>query len=226
MEHEPPNPGAAMKSMADELPPEFAAMISPVWRKNEADYWAARDGLLAEYRGRWVGFAGGRVVASGTIPVFVAHAAEEAADAPFVTCVGHEDEPERIRTVRAGYDTGYRGEPLPILTVEFRAAAGTPGVVLDRVIADTGADATTLSWADCRAAGLDRVPGRVGRMGGVGGGSVLSVVFNIWVQIDGREYPCRVHADFAGRERILGRDVLNRLRVLFDGPAGELVVSP
>ncbi len=47
MEHEPPNPGAAMKSMADELPPEFAAMISPVWRKNEADYWAARDGLLA-----------------------------------------------------------------------------------------------------------------------------------------------------------------------------------
>jgi hypothetical protein len=87
-----------MKSMADELPPEFAALISPVWRKNEADYWAARDGLLAEYRGRWVGFAGGRVIASGTSPVLVAHAAEAAADAPVVTCVGHEDEPTELRT--------------------------------------------------------------------------------------------------------------------------------
>lgn len=89
-----------MKSLADDLPPEFAAQISPVWRKKEADYWAARDGLLAEYRNKWVGFAGGKVVASGTRPVEVGHAAEAAADAPFVTCVGHEDEPTRIRSPR------------------------------------------------------------------------------------------------------------------------------
>ena len=29
-----------------------------------------------------------------------------------------------------------------------------------------------------------------------------------------------------GRERILGRDVLNRIDVLFRGPAGEIVVNP
>jgi hypothetical protein len=33
-------------------------------------------------------------------------------------------------------------------------------------------------------------------------------------------------ADFVGNERILGRDVLNRVEVLFRGPAGEVVVNP
>lgn len=226
MDHEPPTPGVAVKSMADELPPEFAALISPAWRKNEADYWAARDGLLAEYRGRWVGFAGGKVVVSGTSPVVVFHAAEEATDAPFVTCVGREDEPTRIRTARSGYDTTYPREPLPVLPVEFRPAPGTAGVVVDRVIADTGADATTLPWSDCRRVPVDRATGRPGRLSGVGGSSVMTVLFRVWVYLDGREYPCLVHANLAGGERILGRDVLNRLRVLFDGPAGELVVNP
>jgi hypothetical protein len=35
-----------------------------------------------------------------------------------------------------------------------------------------------------------------------------------------------LQADFVGQERILGRDVLNRLDVLFRGPAGEVVVNP
>ena len=47
-----------------------------------------------------------------------------------------------------------------------------------------------------------------------------------FVRLDGQDYPCRVQADFAGVERILGRDVLNRLEVLFRGPAGEVVVNP
>jgi len=29
-----------------------------------------------------------------------------------------------------------------------------------------------------------------------------------------------------GRERLLGRDVLNQQRLLFDGPAGQVVVNP
>lgn len=42
----------------------------------------------------------------------------------------------------------------------------------------------------------------------------------IWVLFDGQEYPCRLQADFIGNERILGRDVLNRLEMLF---AAQLV---
>ena len=35
-----------MRSLADALPPEIAGQIHPAWRRNEADYWAARDRLL------------------------------------------------------------------------------------------------------------------------------------------------------------------------------------
>ena len=65
-----------MKSIADQLPPEIARQIHPDRRKNEAAYWAARDQLLDQYRGQWIGFADGKVIASGTSPVTVFHAAE------------------------------------------------------------------------------------------------------------------------------------------------------
>src|SRR5438094_804268 len=75
-----------MKSLADELPPEIAQQIDPEWRKNEAEYWAGRDQLLRQYQGQWIGFADGRVIASGTSPVAVFHAAEASERHPFVTC--------------------------------------------------------------------------------------------------------------------------------------------
>src|SRR5437867_13271659 len=138
-----------MKSLADQLPPEIAGLIHPAWRKNEADYWAARDRLLAQYRDKWIGFADGAVIASGTSPVAVFHAAEESGRHPFVTCVGREDEPCRMRRAGFAYDVAYPGDALPVLPVEFRQTSGAPGVMLDRVIADTGADASALPRADC-----------------------------------------------------------------------------
>ncbi len=86
-----------MKSIADQLSPDIARQLHPDRRKNEAGYWAARDKLLDQYRGQWVGFAGGEVVASGTSPVTVFHAAGSTGLHPFFTCVGREDEPCRIR---------------------------------------------------------------------------------------------------------------------------------
>jgi hypothetical protein len=92
-----------MKSIADQLPPEIARQIHPDRRKNEAAYWAARDQLLDEYRGQWIGFADGRVVASGTSPVTVFQAAEATGLHPFFICVGREDEPCRIRRATFPY---------------------------------------------------------------------------------------------------------------------------
>src|SRR5687768_16486113 len=131
-----------MKSLADELPPEIARQIPSDWRKNEAGYWAARDQLLSQYQDQWIGFADGVVIASGTSPVAVFHTAEESGRNPFVTCVGHEDKPCQMRRVAFAYDSSYPGEPLPILDLEFRQVSGSPGVALDRIIADTGADAS------------------------------------------------------------------------------------
>jgi hypothetical protein len=63
-------------------------------------------------------------------------------------------------------------------------------------------------------------------MGGVAGGTAPTMFFTVLDFIDGQEYPCRLQADFVGHERILGRDVLNQLHVLFRGPSGDLVVNP
>src|SRR5437588_10747906 len=106
-----------MKSLADALPPEIARQIHPDWRKNEADYWAVRDQLLSQYQGQWIGFADGKVIASGSSPVAVFHEAEASGQHPFIICVGREDEPARIRRVAFPYDAGYPGEALPVMPV-------------------------------------------------------------------------------------------------------------
>ena len=94
------------------------------------------------------------------------------------------------------------------------------------MIPDTGADASVLPWADCQLLHLSPAVGVQGLLGGVGGGTTATLAFQIWVQLDGRAYPCRLQADFVGSDRILGRDVLNGLGILFRGPTGEVVVNP
>jgi len=113
-----------------------------------------------------------------------------------------------------------------VLDVEFRKAQGLPGVVLARVIPDTGADASVLPWSDCQQLQLVVAHGVPGYIAGVAGRSAASIAFQVWARLDGQDYPCRLQADFVGSERILGRDVLNRLDILFRGAAGEVIVNP
>jgi len=215
-----------MESLIKGLPPEIASRIHPDWQKNEAEYWVQRDGFLSKYADQWVGFADGKVIVSGTSPVEVFHAAQSSGQHPFVTCVGHEHEPNRIRRVSFPYDTRYPNEALPVITVEFRKQSGSLGLALDHVIPDTGADASALPWLDCEQLALDPRDGLPGLMGGVGESTIPTLIFQAWVYLDGGEYPCRLQADFTGHERILGRDVVNRIDILFRGPAREIIVNP
>lgn len=216
-----------MNSLADQLPPEIARQIHPDWRKNEAAYWAERDRLLAQYQGQWVAFADGAVLVAASTPLEVFLAIQRSQQHPFVSRVGHENEPwYRIRRAGFTYDTAYPGPALPVVKVEFRPTTGSMGLVLDRVIPDTGADTTTLPWSDCQQLHLDPALGVTGVITGVAGGRAATVGFLIWVWLDGQEYPCQLQGDFAGQERILGRDVLNRLEVLFRGSVGEVVFNP
>jgi hypothetical protein len=73
---------------------------------------------------------------------------------------------------------------------------------------------------------LDPATGAQSLISGVTGSSAATLAFQIWAFIDGQDYPCRVQADFVGNERILGRDVMNRLEILFRGPSGEVIVNP
>ena len=63
-------------------------------------------------------------------------------------------------------------------------------------------------------------------MSGVGGSSVITLSFDVFVTIGGHSYSARLLADLNSPERILGRDVLNQLVVTFDGPAGQVIVNP
>lgn len=215
-----------MKSLADGLPPKIARQIHPNWRKNEAGYWTVRDQLLAQYQGQWIAFAGGAVIAACKTSLEVLHTPGVGERHPFVICVGREDEPYRIRRATFAYDPTYPGQALPLLSAEFRSACGSAGSVLDRVIPDTGADVSVLPGSDCQQLHLDPAVGVSGLMGGIGGAGAATIGFPARVWLDGQEYPCQLQADFAGQERIPGRDVLNRLDILFRGPAGEVVVNP
>ncbi len=215
-----------MKSLADRLPPEIARQIHPDWRKNEAGYWSVRDQLFGRYQNQWIAFADGGVIAAGKTSLEVLHTPGVVERHPFVICVGREDEPYRIRRATFAYDPTYPGQALPLLSAEFRSVSGSAGLVLDRVIPDTGADVSVLPWSDCQQLHLDPAVGVSGVMGGVGGAGAATIGFPPWVWLDGQEYPCQLQADFAGPERILGRDVLNRLEILFRGPVGEVIVNP
>jgi hypothetical protein len=215
-----------MQSLADGLPPDIARQIHPEWRKNEAAYWSVRDQLLAQYQGKWIGFADGVVVASGSRPVVVFHSALQAAEHPYIICVGREEVPYRMRRATFPYDTTYGGEALPVIRAEFRRFSGASGLAFDQVIPDTGADTSALPWADCQKLQFNPAQGVPGLMSGVAGGSARTLGFQVWVHLDGKEYQCQLYADFVGHERILGRDVLNSLEVLFRGPSGEVVVNP
>lgn len=113
-----------------------------------------------------------------------------------------------------------------MISIEVRGASGVAGSVLDRVIADTGADTSVLPWADCQQLQLDPTQGVPGLMWGVAGGSATTLGFAAWVNWMGKSI--RVNSTRISSEAIalLGRDVLNSLDILFRGPSGEVVVNP
>ena len=99
-----------MNGILDRLPSEVAQRIHPNWKKNERSYWARRENLRRQYEGQWIAFADGTVIASGSSPVQVLHVAQRTGRHPFVTCVGREDTPQRMRRSVYGYDLAYPGE--------------------------------------------------------------------------------------------------------------------
>lgn len=106
-----------VKRIVDRLPPEIARQIHPDRRRNEEAYWAVRDQLLEQYAAQWIGFADGKVIASGSSPVAVFHAAEASGKHPFFICVGSEEESCRIRRVACPYDASYREKFCPMANI-------------------------------------------------------------------------------------------------------------
>jgi Family of unknown function (DUF5678) len=209
------------------LPRDQQRHLHPDFLANEKAYANLRDSLLPQYRGQWVAVCGSKVVAAGTNLLQVMEQATKCGGHPFFALVGAEDSVVfRARRAVYAYDQSYQPFPLPRLSATFWNHSETHSQQLADVIPDTGADVSLLPDADCKAIDLFNSPCLLGTAGGVLGAGVTTLFYQGKVEIDARRFSALIQPISAGRERILGRDVLNQQRLLFDGPAGQVVVNP
>jgi predicted aspartyl protease len=201
--------------------------LHPDFLANEQSYLQMRDQLLGQYRGQWVAVHQGKVVAAGHKLIEVMERASTGGGHPYIALVGSEDAAVfRVRRAEFAYDQTYQPFPLPRVHAIFWNHAETHSQQLTDVIPDTGADVSVLPDADCTAIDLFRSPYITAMAGGVLGANVTTLLYQGKVELDGQRYTALIQPIPAGQERIVGRDVLNQQRVLFDGPAGQVVINP
>lgn len=214
-----------LQIQTDLLPPEQKKLVHPDFLADEQAYLRMREDLLSQYCGQWVVIHHGKVIAADTNLLAVMEKASASGGHPFVACVGREDTVFRVRHTVFPYDSAYLPFPLPRILATFWNHAQTHSQVYGDVIPDTGSDVSLLPDADCQSIHLHASPYFTGVAGGVGGGGVTTLLYQGKVEIDGRFYAALIQP-VPRKERILGRDVLNQERVLFDGPAAQVIIDP
>jgi hypothetical protein len=211
----------------DNLPERQRQQLHPDFLANEQAYLRLRDSLLTQLRGQWVAVQDGKVIVAGPKLMEVMDGASACGGHPYIALVGGEDAVVfQVRRAIYSYDQTYQPFALPRLPATFWNHAETHSQQHLDVIPDTGADVSLLPDVDCTAIDLFNSPYMTGMAGGVLGAPITSLFYRGKVGLDGRRYSALIQPIPAGRERILGRDVLNQQRVLFDGPAGQVIVDP
>lgn len=201
--------------------------LHPDFLANEQAYLKMRDSLLAQFRGQWVAVDNGNVLVAGPKLMDVMETAAASGAHPFIALVGAEDDVVfRVRRAVFAYDQAYQPFPLPRVTATFWNHARTHSQQHPDVIPDTGADVSVLPEADCKTIDLFGSPYMTGMAGGVIGQGVTTLFYRGKVEMDGRHFDALIQPIPGGCERIIGRDVLNLQRLLFDGPAGQVIVDP
>jgi hypothetical protein len=122
----------------------------------------------------------------------------------------------------AGYDPRY-SPPIPVLSIRIAAPGEAPDSVSLTAIVDTGADGTLmpvalLEQAEAIGVGDAVLHGMLGEVRAVH-------LFEVDLHVASHVLPgVLVAADDHGHEVVLGRNVLNKLILLLDGPAGLIDV--
>ena len=206
------------------LPPAQQQRLDREFIENEQSYWQMREQLLAEYAGQWVAVDAGTVIASSDNLLDVTDQVGNSGSHAYIARVGQED--SLIFTIRRktfAYNVTYTPFALPQAEVTFTNFRGTQRQHYSDVIPDTGADLSVLPEDDCATIDLYSSPYLVSRAQGVMGPSVTTLIYRGNAEIDGALYRCLIQPIPEGKERILGRDVLNQARVTFDGPQNTVV---
>ncbi len=212
-----------MEKLTSKLPEKQKKRLHKEFLENEKSYWEVRDALLPGCKGKWVAVRGGKVVAESTNVFDILDRAEEAGGHPYIARVGHEDMEFKIRR-RFNYDTSYQPFALPRIVATFWDRRRNRGETYEDVIPDTGANTSLLPEQDAETIGLRAYPYLASMVRGIVGPAVPAVVYQGVVDIDGKSYRSLIQL-VETAERILGRDVLNQLRITFDGPARQVEIS-
>jgi hypothetical protein len=193
------------------LSPDEQQRLHPDFLANEQGYLQLRDSLLGSYRGQWVAVQDGQVIAAGAKLIEVMEKASAGGGHPYIALVGAEDGVVfRARRAVFAYDQAYQPFPLPRVSATFWNHAETHAQQHADVIPDTGADVSLLPDTDCTAIDLFNSPYMTVIAGGVVGAAITTLLYRGKVELDGRRYAALIQPIPAGRERILGRDVLNQ----------------
>jgi hypothetical protein len=94
------------------------------------------------------------------------------------------------------------------------------------VIPDIGADLCVLPDSDCNSFDLFNSPYFTAISSGVVGASVTTLIYQGKAEVAGSLFSALIQPVAQGQDRLIGRDVLNQLRLLFDGPAQKVVIDP
>ncbi len=216
-----------LRTLTTNLSQEQQQQLHPEFLANEQSYLRLRPSLLTQHFGHWVAVDKDKVIAVGRNLSDVMDQATIVANHPYVALVGEEDKVVfRVRRAVFPYDRTYRPFPLPRLSATFWNFAETHSRPYSDVIPDTGADVSVLPHLECAAIDLFNSPQITGMAAGVVGASSTTLFYRGKVDIDGRRFSAWIQPVLAGQERIVGRDVLNQQRVLFDGPASQVIVNP
>lgn len=206
------------------LPPAHKKHLHQDFLQNERDYWKMRDRLMQEYPGQWVAIYGGRVIANGDDLFDVTDEVGKRGCHAYIARVGEED--SLVFTIRRrefDYDVTYTPFSLPRIEVAFSNYHRTRRHLYPDVIPDTGADLSVLPEEDCLVIDLFSSPYLMSLIRGVLGPSVTTLVYRGYVEINGALYRSLIQPITGGRDRILGRDVLNQAKVTFDGPRRKVI---
>lgn len=212
-----------MERLTDRLPEREKARLHRDFLDNEESYWKVRERLLPRYKGKWVAVKAGHVLAEADDVFDILDRVGEVGGHPYVACVGEEHRHFVIRRIFP-YDTGYQPFPIPRATARFIGQDEGQSATCDDVILDTGVDLSLLPEIDGEAIGLRAAPYFMSAVRGIIGPTVTAVVYRGTVEI--ARHSCRSLIQLVeSPERVLGRDVLNQLRVTFDGPAGQVEIE-
>jgi hypothetical protein len=189
------------------------------FEQDRLDYWAMRDELVAKYAGKWVAVHKGRVIAIADEPLSIMEQALAEDGYAYTNKVGDEDKIViRQRRVSFHYDDTYSPTPLPRMAAVLCNFPQTKSKTVTDAIPDTGADVTCLPMDDCQDLDLFLFPFYMGISHPFSGMRRSVTFYGARVEVDGKVYSAIVEP-VTERERLVGRDVLNQMKVTFDGPA-------